>query len=83
MFKFFKGRESTHVKSIRASRAMYISPDVQEINIEFIAETGEHLTLQLTPDQARDLILHMTSSYQAIRPPLRGNTAAADWEGMR
>lgn len=81
-FKFFKGKESTRVKKIGASRAIYVNPDLNEIHITFISEDNEKLTLELSPSQARDLIEFMTVSYQAINPPLRGGSYAANWQGM-
>lgn len=81
--KFFKGKEATRVKKIRGVRAKYINPDHNEVNIDFVNEAGEQLTLQLTPDQARGLIGDMSAAYEAINPPLRRpGTNYSDWMGM-
>lgn len=81
--KFFRGREATHVKAIRGVRAMYLSPDHQEVNIEFLHEDGNRLTLQLTPEQTRGLIGDLVAAYEAINPPLntRSNNYST-WLGM-
>lgn len=82
MFKFFREKESAHVKGIRAVRCEYLSPDVQEVAIEFVAETGERLTLQLTPRQAFALVHDLQSAYEAINPPLNRSQGYSQWGGM-
>jgi len=83
-FKFFKGKESTKVKKIGASRAIVggVTSDTDEVHITFISEDNEKLVLELTPRQARDLIGMVTCSYEAINPPLTRGSYAASWQGM-
>ena len=81
-FKFFKGKESTRVKKIGASRAIYVNPDLTEIHVTFLDEDNNKLILELTPRQARSLIEQMTFSYEAVNPPLHRGSRAADWQGM-
>jgi len=80
--KFFKGKEDTYVKKIRAVRAKYVDPDHNEINIDFVNEAGAQLTLRLKPEQARTLINELSNAYEAINPPLRRGNNYSDWQGM-
>lgn len=84
MLKFFKGKESTKVKKIGASRAIIggITSDTEEVHVTFISEDNEKLVLELTPKQARDLILMVSDSYEAIVPPLTRGVRASSWIGM-
>lgn len=82
--RFFKGKESTKVKKIGSSRAIIggVTSDSEEVHLVFINEDGEKLTLELTPRQARDLIVMTTTAYEAINPPLARGYGAASWMGM-
>lgn len=80
--KFFKGKESTLVKKIRATRAVYLGPDQEEVNVEFVNEEGEKLTLRINPKQVPGLIGDLSAAYEAINPPLRRNSNYSDWQGM-
>lgn len=79
---FRKERESLRVKKIKASRAVFIDLDHQEIEITFQTEEGDILTLQLPTRLAHVLISEATSAYLAINPPLRTGSDYATWDGM-
>lgn len=79
---FFKGQDAVRVKKIRGMRAIYVSPNEVEANIEFVSEDGERLTLRLGVGQLHQLILDMHNVYDAIRPPLSGGGRYADYQGM-
>jgi hypothetical protein len=82
MMIFGKKRDSLRIKRIRASRAVFVNQDIQEVHIEFITEDGERLTLQLASRMVPGLIGDLTDSYEAINPPLsRRSNGAAGWEG--
>jgi hypothetical protein len=81
--KFFKGKEDTRVKKIKASRAVYdLHTNSEEVEITFINEDGEKLTLRLNVHQTHSLIMELTTAYDAIRPPLSRGNYAAGWMGM-
>lgn len=58
------------VERVKASRAIYISPDVQKIEMEVWAD-GQSLVLDMTSKQAAELIQQLSAAYMAINPPLR------------
>ena len=64
-------RHSVVVRKIRATRAMFVSPDVQEVHVEFVTDENDRLVLQLAPRHAYTLIHELTNAYNAINPPLR------------
>jgi hypothetical protein len=78
---FSKERESLRIRKARASRAIYVDKDVQEIDLEVETEDGERLTLRMSPRVAHTIISHMQTSYEAINPPLNRGSAA-QWDGM-
>lgn len=80
--KFFKGKEDTHVKKIRAVSAQFIGPEHYEVDVEFVNESGEKLTLHLTPKQARALCRELGHAYEAINPPLNRGQHYSQWQGM-
>jgi hypothetical protein len=81
--KFFKNKESTPVKSIRAVRAVIdIHTRLEMVDVEFINSDGEKLTLNLTPSQAGKLSVELGHAYEAINPPLTRGGRAAEWQGM-
>lgn len=81
---FGKERQSLRVKNIRAARALYMDgPGTEEIEIEFVTDTGERLTLQMRPQLAHKLNLEVGSAYEAICPPLIRGSNYATWDGMQ
>lgn len=80
--KFFKGKEDCHVRAIRAVRARFVGPDYNEIDVEFLNEDKERLTIHLTPEQARALYEELGNAYQAINPPLNRSQHFSQWDGM-
>ena len=44
-------------------------PERIDLNMEI---DGDNVTVELTVDQARGLILDLSAAYDALRPPLRG-----------
>lgn len=83
MMKIFgKRRESLRIKKIRASRAVFVNQDVQEVEIQFVTEDGERLDLQMPSRLAPALIQELTIAYQAINPPLRSGSYESTWQGM-
>jgi hypothetical protein len=79
---FRKNRESTHVKKIRAVRAVYLNPELQEVDVTFVNEAGDRLTLQLTVSQTFGLITELSNAYEAIVPSLGRGGRYATWDGM-
>lgn len=79
---FGRNKESLVIQRIRATRAVFVNEDVQEVHIDFITNTGERLVLQLNPKMVPSLIGELTDSYEAINPPLshRRNWTAG-WDG--
>lgn len=80
--KFFKGKEDTMVKAIRAVRAKFIDPNTNEVHIDFVNEAGDKLQLRLTPDQARTLCQELGHAYEAINPPMNRGQHYSQWQGM-
>lgn len=58
------------VEKIRASRAVYISPDIQKVEMEIWAD-GQSLILDMTSEQASELVRQLSVAYTAINPPLK------------
>jgi hypothetical protein len=85
MMKIFgKRRESLKVKKVRAARAVYMDgPGTEEIEITFLTEGNELLTLRMRPHLTHVLIRELASAYEAVAPPLRTNTEYAVWDGMQ
>lgn len=84
ILKPFKNRqkEVLRVQKAKASRAIFESEEVQRIDVTLLVEGDNLLKLEFTAETARALIQQMSASYEAMRPPLRHNTSAADWMGM-
>lgn len=70
------------ISQVKASRAVYLSPDVQRVEVEVITEDGEHLILNLTSKQAGELAIQLNTAYEAIHPVLRTGLGTASWRGM-
>lgn len=79
---FGKERQSLRIQKVKASRAVFINQDVQEVEISLITEDGERLDLQLPSRLAPKLIQEMMLSYQAIHPPIQTGGFQATWQGM-
>lgn len=83
MMKIFgRNRESLRIKKVRASRAVFINQDVQEVEINLITEDGERLDLQLPSRLVPGLIQGLSIAYTAINPPLRSGDWQSSWQGM-
>lgn len=76
-------KHSVRVRRVRASRAVFVNRDIQEVHMEFETEERDKLVLQMTPRQVHSLVTELVTAYQAINPPLasRGDSMA-QWEGM-
>jgi hypothetical protein len=71
-----------NIDQAKATRAVYLSPDVQRIEVELITEDGEHLIACFPSRLAGELIIQMTGAYEAIHPTLRTGLGTASWRGM-
>jgi hypothetical protein len=83
---FGKDKDTLRVQRIRASRAIYIrpgNPEEQEIELQLITEDGERLDLRMRTGLARQLILDLSDSYEAIAPPLTRGSRNAGFLGMQ
>lgn len=80
---FGRERETLKIKKVRACRAVYqLHQEHEEIEIELHTEDGEKLTLQLPFRLAPQLVQQLTIAHEAINPPMRTGSRAADWAGM-
>jgi 23S rRNA U2552 (ribose-2'-O)-methylase RlmE/FtsJ len=70
------------VDAISAARAVYISPDVQRIDLTVVLEGGHTLILDLHTEQAGRIIKELSDAYEAIHPRLTTGFSAASWRGM-
>ena len=80
--RLFDSSAAIRVKKVEASRAVFESEDVQRIDVRVTDEAGNHLTLEMRPDDVRKLIVELTTAYQAIRPALPGSGYGQHW-GMQ
>lgn len=80
--RLFDSRAAIVVKDIEAARAVYLDAERQRIEVKVTDEAGNHLTLEMTSQQAHRLIAHMTTAYQAIHPQLPGSGYGQHW-GMQ
>lgn len=81
--RFFRSRDTAKVTKVVASRAVFESQDIQRVDVRFRNDDGDELTLEFHPDIVPNLILELSTAYEAIRPPLRGTGGhAAGWNGM-
>lgn len=70
---FGKGREgrTIPVKSVRASRARYVTPDIQRCELEIELEGGERIILDMNVEQVAKAVHELINVHDAIHPPLR------------
>jgi len=71
-----------NIAQAKATRAVYLSPDVQRVEVELITEDGEHMIACLPSRLAGELIIQLTTAYEAIHPTLRTGLGTASWRGM-
>lgn len=57
-------------KKINAARALYISEDIQRIEMKIDTSLGEKVIIELTAKQCFDLMGELAAAYNAINPPL-------------
>lgn len=80
MRNLFGKNEVFPVKRIRAARAMYVSDEIQRIEITMDLENGETVRVDMTPKKAHGLIVMLESAYNAIHPPItRTNPNSPSW----
>lgn len=83
MMIFGRKRESLRIKKLKASRAVFVDRDIQEVELSLITDDNERLDLQIPDRLIAPLIQQLTISYQAIHPPIHGSgSLRAGWEGM-
>lgn len=70
------------VKRFRMSRAIYNTPDNQELELELETEDGEKVTLYFRSHMVPSLVSDMIDTYEAINPPLNRGSRQAGWYGM-
>lgn len=79
----FTAPEPIIVTAVRASRAIFIAQDVQEVEIKFMTEGDLPITFRMTPRLAHDLIIQLSTAYTAINPPINSRgMGQASWQGM-
>lgn len=81
MRKLF-GRKSEvfPVKRVRAARAMYVSDEIQRIEMTLELENGETIRVDMTPRKGYELIVTLESAYNAIHPQIpRQNPGSPSW----
>lgn len=81
--RLFGSKLAVPVDRIQACRSVFESADVQRIDINFVTDNAERLTLECKPKQVAELIVQLTIAYNAINPPLpTGQGQATHW-GMQ
>jgi len=65
----FKRSENVKAKKI-AARARYVDEDVQRVDVKITSADGESVTVDLSLDQTRQLVIDLTNAYSACRPAL-------------
>jgi hypothetical protein len=70
-FRKLAEKDSVPLTEVNAIRAMYISPDLQEVHMTLTAEGGEKVTYQVSVRLTRKLIEELTQAYYAIVPEIR------------
>ena len=68
--KWLRGKDSVKVKSIKASRAVYESEEIQRVEMTLVTEFGDKVTFEMTPQQCHRLVTDLTNAYEAIFPPI-------------
>lgn len=71
LFRKLAQNQSVPLSKVNAVRAVYVSPDLQEVHLTLTAESGEKVTYQVSVTLARQLIEEITQAYYAILPPLK------------
>lgn len=66
---FFKRTESVRAKKI-AAHPRYVDEDVQRVDLQVTSDDGEAVTIDLSLDQTRQLVIDLTNAYGACRPAL-------------
>ena len=80
---FGRERDSLRVKKVRASRAVYQSEDIQNVEIRLMTEEGQILDLILSSRSAATLHTELGTALEAIYPRLSRGSGYATWDGMR
>ncbi|MEP9385505.1 hypothetical protein [Nocardioides sp. KR10-350] len=65
----FKRSETVRAKKIGA-HARYVDEDVQRVDLKITSSDGEVVTVDLSLDQTRQLVIDLTNAYGACRPAL-------------
>lgn len=81
MRKLF-GRKSEvfPVKKVLAARALYVSDEIQRIEMALELENGETIRVDMTPRKGYQLIVTLESAYNAIHPQIpRTNQNSPSW----
>lgn len=68
--KWLRGKDSVKVKSIKASRAVYESEEIQRVEMTLVTEFGDKVTFEMTPQQCHSLLSNLIVSYESIFPPI-------------
>lgn len=81
MRKLF-GRKSEvfPVKRIRAARALYVTDEIQRVEVTMDLENGETIRVDMPPRKAYELIVTLEAAYTAIHPQIpRQNPNSPSW----
>lgn len=80
---FGKERQSLRVKKVKAARALYaLGEGYEEVEVTFVTEEGDRLTLQIPHRRVPALIGELTDAYEAINVPLHHRrNFQAGWDG--
>lgn len=65
----FKRSETVRAKKIGA-HARYVDEDVQRVDLKITSSDGEVVTVDISLDQTRQLVIDLTNAYGACRPAL-------------
>jgi len=65
----FKRTVPVRAKKI-AARARYVDQDVQRVDVGVTTTDGESVTIDLSLDQTRQLVIDLTNAYGACSPAL-------------
>lgn len=77
---FGKPKEVFPVKKIRAARMMFLSDEIQRVQITMDLENGERVCVDMPPPMAYKLIVELESAYSTIHPPIpRYNPNSPQW----
>ena len=68
-----KNKEAVSVTKAQATRAIYVDEDTQMVEIRLVIDTGEEVTLSLTPRVSRKLVEQLLATHAAINPPKVGS----------